>query len=145
MKLIESEIYFKDNHDLRTKISLKIRNDTTVSEELRTYLATFYALPDSYIIMNDIDIIGVIFGELLENDQFDLNYEEVLYTSYYIFPEFRGNNYIVQAIKLYEKKVKRNGIKYLEFCVSKYNKSSLNVMKKIGAKKVWLNFFKQIE
>ena len=145
MTLLESETYFKDNYDLRAEISLKIRNDTTVSEELRTYLATFYALPDSYIIIRDEEIIGVVFGEILKNDQFDLNYEEVLYTSYYIFPEFRGNNYIVQAIKLYEQLVKISGIKYLEFCVSKYNKSSLRVMEKIDAKKEWVNFFKKIE
>lgn len=145
MRLVESSIYFKGNCELRKNISLRIREDETVSKELRKFFSTFFCAPISYVIIVDESIVGVIFGEHAEENNPYYDYNEVIETSYYIFPEYRGNNYIVEAIRIYEDYVKIEGVKFLEFCVSKYNKPSLKTMEKIGAKREFFNFFKKIE
>ena len=69
MRLVESSIYFKGNCELRKNISLRIREDETVSKELRKFFSTFFCAPISYVIIVDESIVGVIFGEHAEENK----------------------------------------------------------------------------
>ena len=66
MRLVESSIYFKGNCELRKNISLRIREDETVSKELRKFFSTFFCAPISYVIIVDESIVGVISQRLVK-------------------------------------------------------------------------------
>lgn len=132
MTIIPTKVFFEGKKSKKEFIN-RLQTDNTIPNGLKNSLLCSLKYIFSYIIIEGEKAIGFISGEIIEEEY--LTDADILLTYFYILPEYRGNEYIVNALKEFSLLIKETeGINLLKFYVSKENKSSIKVMEKIKAK-----------
>ena len=143
MRLVATKSFFVDEKSKMEFVN-RIKNDKTIPKELRDYLSTFINNIISFVVVSSNEPIGFVFGEIMEDCWID---GDVLFTSYYIFPPYRGNGFVLEAIKIFATTIKKvKEISTLKFVVDEGNIASRKIMRKLNCKeKVELEFYLEIE